>query len=71
MPDISLIMAYEQGDLDYDETVDLFQDLLDSSMVWQLQGHYGRTATQLLEAGLITRSPKPHNDRRTQHVRSN
>ncbi len=60
MPDISLIMAYEQGDLDYDETVDLFQDLLDSNMVWQLQGHYGRTATQMLEAGLITRSPKPH-----------
>ena len=47
------IIAYEQGDLDAEEMITLFQDLVDSGLAWELQGHYGRTAKRLLEGGLI------------------
>ena len=48
------IVLYEQGELDEQQTIQLFQELLDSGMIMHLQGHYGRVAAQLLEAGLIT-----------------
>ena len=48
------IVAYEQGELDEQQTIQLFQELVDSGMVMHLQGHYGRFAAQLLQAGLIT-----------------
>lgn len=51
MNQIDAIIAYEQGDLDFDETVALFQDLIDTGMAWKLQGHYGRTAEALIDAG--------------------
>jgi len=47
------IIEYEQGELNNDQTIQLFQELYDSGLVWNLQGHYGRLAYQLLEAGLI------------------
>ena len=46
------IVAYEQGKLDANETVILFQELIDRGMTTRLQGHYGRTAWALIEAGL-------------------
>lgn len=52
-----LIIAYEQGDLDEEQIVDLFQRLVDNGMAWTLQGHYGRTAVQLIEGGLVRRNP--------------
>lgn len=48
------IIAFEQGELDEDETIDLFQRLVDNGMAWRLQGMYGRTAVRLIEAGLVT-----------------
>lgn len=51
MNQIDAIIAYEQGDLDFDETVALFQELIDSGMAYKLQGHYGRTAEALIDAG--------------------
>ena len=48
------IIEYEQGKLDEQQTIQLFQELVDSGLVLKLQGHYGRFAAQLLEAGLIT-----------------
>jgi hypothetical protein len=52
-PSVDQIMAYEAGELDETATVELFQSLVDSGMAWRLQGHYGRTATDLIEAGLV------------------
>ncbi len=54
MPDVTKIIAFEQGDLDGAEVIEFFQELIDSGLAWQLQGHYGRTARRLIEAGLCS-----------------
>ena len=53
MDQVSQIMAYEAGELDEEQTVELFQALVNSGLAWQLQGHYGRTAAALIKAGVI------------------
>jgi hypothetical protein len=52
--EVGFIMAYEGGELDEEEIVFGFQHLINSGVVWQLQGHYGRTAAGLIEAGYCT-----------------
>lgn len=53
-PDLTKIIAFEQGELDFDETIELFQELIDTGLTWSLQGSYGRTASRLIEAGYCT-----------------
>jgi hypothetical protein len=48
------VIAFEMGALPEDEIVNLFQDLINSGIVWSLQGSYGRTAIALIENGLCT-----------------
>jgi hypothetical protein len=50
---VSNIMAFEQGDLDEDGTLVLFQHLVDTGLAWSLQGSYGRMAQGLIDAGFI------------------
>ena len=40
-------------DADDDETIDAYQYLVDTGLVWQLQGSFGRVAQHLIDAGLI------------------
>lgn len=49
---VEFIMAFEAGELTGDEQVAGFQQLIDSGIVWKLQGFYGRTAQSLIDAGL-------------------
>jgi hypothetical protein len=43
-----------------EQYLEAWQTLVNTGLAWTLQGFFGRTATRLLEAGLITRpAPKP------------
>lgn len=46
--------AWEAGELSYEDTVSLFQLLIDSGLAWTLQGCYGRQAMALVDAGACT-----------------
>ena len=50
------IIKYEQSEMEYDEVVELFQHLGDTGLAWQLQGHYGRTAAEMIRAGEVTQN---------------
>lgn len=54
--DVDFIMRFEGNDdsLTVDEVVEAFQDGIDTGMVFQLQGSYGRLAMALIEQGLCT-----------------
>ena len=48
---VDRIISYECGELDFDETVELFQELINDGSAWSLQGSYGRAALRLIEQG--------------------
>lgn len=48
---VDKIMAYEAGEMSDQEEIKFFQELIDSGQAWTLQGHYGRTARALIDAG--------------------
>lgn len=53
MSELDQIIAYEQGELSDEDTIALFQSLVNSGLAWKLQGSYGRTAQAMLDAGVI------------------
>lgn len=55
------IIDYEAGKLSEAETINLFQDLIDTGLAWKLQGHYGRTAERYIFAGVCFRPKKEEN----------
>lgn len=59
---VGRIIQYEQGDLGDKETLELFQELVNTELAWGLQGHYGRTAMSLMERGFITAAGVPDPD---------
>ncbi len=50
-PSVDDIIRYEQGEMTEEEMFKFFQGLIDSGMAWQLQGHYGRNASAMIQAG--------------------
>ena len=48
------IISYENGEMDNEEFLEFFQELVNSGLCWQLQGHYGRTAHALISEGEIS-----------------
>tara|TARA_R100000008_G_C3576279_1_gene165506 strand:+ start:1224 stop:1403 length:180 start_codon:yes stop_codon:yes gene_type:complete len=47
------ISRYESGQMTEEEAINFFQDLVDSGIIWQLQGSYQREAVRLLNARVI------------------
>ncbi|MCH8047553.1 MAG: hypothetical protein IID44_27985 [Planctomycetes bacterium] len=50
---IKNISAYEDGELNDDSVNELFQYLVDTDQVWEMEANYGRKAVELAEAGRI------------------
>jgi len=53
------IIRYEDGEMSHDEAVEFFQRLINSGLCWQLQGHYGRTAKDLIDEGVCSEQSRP------------
>lgn len=51
---VDMIIAYETGELSADNTIALFQALIDTKLVWQMQGQYENFARQLITAGICS-----------------
>ncbi len=50
---LDFIIAYEGGDIDDDEVIiEGGQAIINDGLVWQLQGSWGRLASNLIEAGV-------------------
>ena len=56
MNKIDMIIAYESGELSNNDTLKLFAELIKTGQCWSLQGHYGRTASALIEDGSISKT---------------
>jgi hypothetical protein len=50
---VDQIIAFEQGELDENQIVELFAHLVQTGLAWTLQGAYGRMATALMHQGYI------------------
>lgn len=53
---LNQVIAYEQGELDEEGIIDMFQQLINSGLAWEMQGSYGRTAKALIDAGYCMES---------------
>lgn len=51
---VDKIIQYEQGILPEEQIIELFQELIDTGMAWNLQGSYGRMAIALIGSGHCT-----------------
>ena len=50
---VDKMVSYEGGEMNDEETIEFFQELLDRRLIASLQGNYQRTAALLLELGHI------------------
>lgn len=51
---LDFILAFEQGEVaSEEELIAGFQNLVNTGLVWSLQGTYGRIAKRLIEEGLV------------------
>ena len=62
MDRVDKIIAFEQGRLDDEEIIDLFQEMINDGSVWSLQGVYGRAAQSLICNGYC-QMPEEHSGR--------
>lgn len=54
---IDAIMTLESDEASFEDYTEAMQSLIDSGVVWGLQGWYGRQAQALIEQGICTSSP--------------
>lgn len=59
---VTQMMDFENCDLDEQQTIELFQQLIDSRTVWHLQGFYGQMASELIRNGCCQLSEESQQD---------
>lgn len=52
---VDKMIAWESGILEGKQTLELFAELIRDGKIASLQGSYGRTASSLIEKGLISK----------------
>ena len=52
---IAIAEGFEQVDTT-EEVIAAWQHLIDTGLVWRLQGHFGRTARHLIDNGICRRA---------------
>ena len=52
MPNVDDIIRFENGEMNEEEVIDFIQGMIDSGVVWRLQGSYGRLAQFYIDQGL-------------------
>jgi hypothetical protein len=60
--DASDIFAFEEGRLSEEDSIAMFQRMIDDGTVWKMPGSYGRTASELIQQGLCMLGPVGHRD---------
>jgi len=53
MVNVNDIVRYEEGEMHEQEEIEFFQALLDTGMIFNLQGHYQRQMDRYIESGLV------------------
>lgn len=53
--EFDFIMAYEGGECSIKQIINGFAHLVKNGHAFSLQGHYGRSAVKLIEAGYISK----------------
>lgn len=53
---VMIIEGYEEAE--EEQVIEAYQYLIDTGMITQLQGAYGRNAKRLLDEGLVTFKPQ-------------
>ena len=59
----AVMIAEGAIEVDEDKQIEAWQHLVDTGLVWSLQGWFGRTATNLIEQGVITKKEKDETKR--------
>lgn len=51
---INAIIQYESGEMSHDDIIHFFAELVETGFINAMQGHYQRTARDLIEGGYIS-----------------
>ena len=51
------IVSYEEGNMEAEHIAEMFKDMMNNGMIVSMQGHYQRTANDLIEAGILRQDP--------------
>ncbi len=54
----AILIAEGAQEADHERTIEAWQALIDTGIVWSLQGFFGRQAPRPIEAGLCLPRPK-------------
>jgi hypothetical protein len=53
---VDKIIAFENGDMDTNQVLEFFGELIKTGLAWNLQGSYGRTAVALIDEGFLDKN---------------